>query len=207
MRNQAVDALHLQTISAKLTGGDITRNQAREALIDLIMLRMRCSRVSLWRFDGEYENLAMLCFAAKEAGGALDVEEKRLEMSEYRDYFDDLINQGTYVSNDTLNDPHLQGMRRNYVERYGVLAMLDVAYMLNGRVYGMVCCEQIGNVRVWRADELSELRAIVSRLTMLRASANDPTLWGSPSLPMTPLSAGQEASQQADTQRFDQRRQ
>ena len=202
MRNQAVDALHLQSISTQLTSGNITRNQAREAVIDLIMLRLRCSRVSLWRFDGEYGSLAMLCFAAKSVGGELDTEEKRLELSEYRDYFDALIHQGAYVSNDTLSDPNLQAMRGSYLERHGVLGMLDAAFLVNGRVYGMACCEQIGNTRVWRADELTDLRAIVAKVTMLMASSNDPALWGSRSLPMTPLSE----SQQADLQRFDQRR-
>jgi GAF domain-containing protein len=202
MRNQAADALHLQTISTQLMTGDMTRNQAREAVIDLIMLRLRCSRVSLWRFDGEPGNLSMLCFAAKATGSTLDLEEKRLELSEYRDYFDALVNQGAYVSNDTLNDPHLQGMRGNYLLRHGVMAMLDAAFLVNGRVYGMACCEQIGSVRVWRADELTDLRAIVSKVTMLLASSNDPALWGSPSLPMVPLSE----AEQADAKRVDQRR-
>ncbi len=202
MRNQAADAQHLQTVSARFGAGEITRNQARMAVIDLILLRLHCSRVSLWRFDGEPVNLSMLCFAAKEAGGPLDTDEKRLELSEYRDYFDALIHQGAYVSNDTLHDPNLQAMRGNYLERHGVMAMLDAAFLVNGRVYGMACCEQIGSVRVWRADELTDLRAIVTKVTMLMASSNDPALMGAPSLPMTPLSASQEA----DLKRFDQRR-
>jgi GAF domain-containing protein len=202
MRNQATDALQLQTISTQFGAGEITRDQARMAVIDIIMTRLQCSRVSLWRFDGEPGNLSMLCFAAKEVGGELDTVEKRLELSEYRDYFDALIHQGAYVSNDTLRDPHLQGMRGNYLERHGVMAMLDAAFLVNGRVYGMACCEQIGSVRVWRADELTDLRAIVAKVTMLLASTNDPALWGSPSLPMMPLSE----SQQADVKRFDQRR-
>jgi hypothetical protein len=202
MRNQAADASQLQTISTQFGAGEMSRDQARAAVIDLILMRLHCSRVSLWRFDGEPGNLSMLCFAAKEAGGELDTVEKRLELSEYRDYFDALINQGAYVSNDTLNDPHLQGMRGNYLERHGVMAMLDAAFLVNGRVYGMACCEEIGSVRVWRADELTDLRAIVAKVTMLLASTNDPALWGSPSLPMTPLSE----SQQADLKRLDQRR-
>jgi GAF domain-containing protein len=202
MRNQAIDAQHLQTVSARFSAGEITRDQGRMAVIDLILLRLRCSRVSLWRFDGEPGNLSMLCFAAKEAGGQLDTIEKRLELSEYRDYFDALIHQGAYVSNDAMHDANLQGLRGSYLERHGVMAMLDAAFLVNGRVYGMACCEQIGSVRVWRADELTDLRAIVAKVVMLMASSNDPALMGSPSLPMTPLSASQEA----DLKRFDQRR-
>ena len=202
MKYQTADALHLQNVSSQLTAGDITRNQAYEAVIDLIMLRLACPRVSLWRFDGEPGSLAMLCFAAKTTGGELDVEEKRLQVPEFRDYFDALINQGTYASNDTFNDPNLQGIRGNYLERHGVMAMLDAAFLVNGRVFGVACCEQIGSTRVWRADELTDLRAIVAKVTMLMASSNDPALWGSRSLPMTPLSE----SQHPDLKRLDQRR-
>ena len=144
----------------------------------------------------------MLCFAAKTTGGELDVEEKRLQLPEFRDYFDALTYQGTYASNDTFNDPNLRGMRGNYLERHGVMAMLDAAFLVNGRVYGVACCEQMGSVRVWRADELTDLRAIVAKVTMLLAGSNDPALWRSASLPMTPLPENPDA----DAERFDQRR-
>ena len=206
MRNKAVDALHLQAISTQFTAGEITRNEARSALIDRILLRVQCSRVSLWRFDGELGNLTMLCFAAKTVDGALVTDEERLALPDNRDYFDALIDHGVYVSNDTLHDLNLHGMRAKYLERHGIMAMLDVPFSVNGRVYGMACCEQVRSLRVWRADELSEVRAIVSKVTMLMASGNDSALMGSPSLPMTPLSANLSESQQADLKRSDQRR-
>lgn len=148
----------------------------------------------------------MLCFAAKAVDGALVTEEERLALPDNRDYFDALIDHGVYVSNDTLHDLHLHGMRAKYLERHGIMAMLDVPFSVNGRVYGMACCEQVRSLRVWRADELSEVRAIVSKVTMLMASGNDSSLMGSPSLPMTPLSANLSEGQQADLKRFDQRR-
>lgn len=206
MRNKAVDALHLQAISTQFTAGEITRNEARSAVIDRILLRVQCSRVSLWRFDGELRNLTMLCFAAKAVDGELVTDEERLALPDNRDYFDALIDHGVYMSNDTLHDANLHGMRAKYLQRHCIMAMLDVPFSVNGRVYGMACCEQVGIIRVWRADELSEVRAIVSKVTMLMASNNDPVLMGSPSLSMTPLSANLSEGQQADLKRFDQRR-
>lgn len=201
MRHQAVDALHLQSINAQFVAGEITLDEAREAVIDRMTSRFNCSRVSLWRFDGEPGQLTMLCFAAKPKGGALETREKRLELDEYRDYFDALTTQGAYVSNDAMNDVHLLGMRGSYLERHGITATLDAAFLINGRVYGMACCEQIGSVRVWRADELTDLRAAVSKLALLMASRDDSPLMASPSLPMVPLSEAQTADLKRSYQR------
>lgn len=206
MRNHAVDSLHLQTISTQFVAGEITRDQARSAVIDRLLMRLQCSRVSLWRFDGAPAHLTMLCFAAKAVGGELVTDEERLDLPDYRHYFDALINRGAYVSNDTANDPNLQGMRAKYLERHNIMAMLDAPFLVNGRIYGMACCEQVHSLRVWRADELSEVRAILAKVTMLMASNNDSALMRSPSLPMTPLSDNLSKHPHADSKRLDQRR-
>jgi GAF domain-containing protein len=183
----AAELLQLQEICAAFYAGKTTRDQARSAVIDVIFGRLRCSRVSLWRFDGEGEALSLLCFASKAAGGTLDTTPSRLQESEYRDYFDGLVVTGMYVSVDAMADPALQAMRDNYLAARNVRSLLDAAFMVNGRAYGMVCCEQTDAIRQWRPDEIAALRALVAKLALLMAGAADLALWSSPSLPMAPL--------------------
>lgn len=187
MNPQAQDASRLQDISAAFVSGSINRNQGRAAVIQVVFDRIQCSRVSLWRFDGEPGALSLLCFASRSVGGELDTQEQRLTAAEYREYFNELVNTGTYVAHDAWADPHLQTMRQNYLVPHQVRAMLDAAFLVNGRAYGMVCCEQTDALRTWRPTEVAALRAIVSKLAMLMAGAGDPALWGSPSVPMVPL--------------------
>lgn len=187
MTPQAQDATRLQEISSAFVAGKYSRNEARSAVIQLIFDRIRCSRVSLWRFDGAPGELSLLCFASRSVGGELDTLERRLGAAEYRDYFNTLVNSGMYVSHDAQSDPHLQPMRQNYLLPNHVLSLLDAAFMVNGRAYGMVCCEQTDTPRTWRAPEVAAVRAIVAKLAMLMAGAGDPALWGSPSIPMTPI--------------------
>ena len=187
MQFQSFDAAKLQSISINLVAGNITRDEARAAVIDVMLQRIRCSRVSLWRFDGHGGTLSLMCFAAKTATGALCTDQSHLAQAEFGEYFDILASLGVYACTDAMNDPHLQPMREHYLLRYGVLSMLDAAFLVNGRIYGMVCCEQTDAMRVWRPDEINALRANVARLAMLLATADDPILWSSPSLPMTPL--------------------
>ena len=89
-----------------------------------------------------------------------------------------------------MADPKLKSMREQYLLPNGVLSMLDATFMVNGRAYGMVCCEQKGLPRRWRTDEVANLRAIVAKLAHLMSAAGDPALWGSPSLPMSPMEMG-----------------
>jgi GAF domain-containing protein len=183
----AAELSQLQDIASAFYAGKVTRDEARSGVIDVIFGRLHCSRVSLWRFDGEAGDLSLLCFASKAAGGVLDTTPGQLRESEYRDYFDSLVGTGMFVSVDAMADPLLQPMRDNYLVPYHVQSLLDAAFMVNGRAYGMVCCEQTDRVRRWRTDEVLALRAMVSKLALLMAGAADLALWSSPSLPMLPL--------------------
>jgi GAF domain-containing protein len=177
----------LQSIAANFYTQKIDRNTARSEVIDVFLSELQCSRVSLWRFDGEPGSMRLLCFAAKIAGEPLDTAPGQLLEHEYADYFDHLITSGIYVCHDALADAHLLPMRKNYLAPNHVCSLLDGAFMLNGRAYGMVCCEQTDAPRRWHADDVAALRAMVGKVALIMASANDTELWKTPSLSMDPI--------------------
>ena len=187
MAHPSAELSQLQDIAAAFYGGKTSRDEARSAVIDVIFGRLRCSRVSLSRFDGDSGALSLLCFASKVADGVLDTSTSELREPEYRDYFDGLVGNGMYVSVDAMSDPGLQPMRESYLIPHNVRSLLDAAFMVNGRAYGMVCCEQTDTIRRWRPDEIAALRSLVAKLALLMAGAADLALWSSPSLPMEPI--------------------
>lgn len=187
MGSLSVSLARLQALSASFLAGTISRDEGRAGFIDIVQERLNCSRVSLWRFEGEPGSLELLCFASKRAGGELDTTPSSLRQVEYRAYFDDLVATGMYVSHDALADPALMPMRDNYLVPNHVLSLLDAAFMVNGRAYGMVCCEQTDRRRDWRNTDVSDLRALVSKLALLMAGAGDAALWRSPSMPMAAM--------------------
>ena len=89
-----------------------------------------------------------------------------------------------------MNDPALQAMREAYLVPNNVRSLLDAAFMLNGRAYGMVCCEETVAARDWRAGEVMALRAMVTRLALLMSGAPESVLWTTPSLPAKALAGG-----------------
>jgi len=184
MTPQDQDARQLQEYLGEFYAGRMDRLAVRSVVMDVVLTRIGCQRVSMWKFEGDPGHLSLLCFAAKTANGELDFSEKRLVQSEYRDYFNALIERGTYVASDALAAPALQPMRASYLVPNNVLSLLDAAFMLNGRAYGMVCCEETQTRRDWRVGDVSALRAIVTRLALIMSGAPDSVLWTTPSLPL-----------------------
>ena len=156
------------------------------AVIDVVLARLRCARVSMWKFDRLGDELTLLCFASKTADGVFDTSERRLYRPEYIDYFNSLVDAATYVSVDAMNDPVLQPMRQSYLVANNVVSMLDAAFVLNNRTYGMVCCEEPQR-REWTAGDTVSLRAIVNKIALLMWNAPDTVLLSTPSLPLRVL--------------------
>ena len=211
MNAQTRDAARLQAITAAFYEGRSSREQAHSAFIDLVLERIGCSRVCLWKFEGEDEALSLDCFAAKAAGQPLETSGRTLHLAEYRAYFNALIVRGTFVSVDSMNDPALLPMRTSYLQPINVLSTLDAAFILNGRAYGTVCCEQTDAIRHWRAGDVATLRWIVTRLTLLMSTSSQSMLWQTPTLPLREIAAdargGAETPAETPPPSTDKRRQ
>jgi GAF domain-containing protein len=182
--------MRLQEIASHFYSHKIDRNTARAAVIDVFLAELKCSRVSLWRFDERPSGIRLLCFASKTPQGVLDTRESQLLESEYQDYFDELVKTGLYVCDRASTDEGLRPMRKNYLLPNHVESLLDGAFMLNGRAYGMVCCEQTDTLRHWQLDEIAAMRAMMGKLALIMASAKDPELRKTPSLSMDPIAVG-----------------
>jgi hypothetical protein len=153
----------------------------------------------MWKFDHVGDELTLLCFGSKTADGVFDTSDRRLRRSEFIAYFNSLVDAGTYMSVDAMNDPVLQPMRRNYLVANNVQSMLDAAFVLNNQTYGMVCCEE-NQRREWTASDSVSLRAIVNKMTLLMWNAPDPVMLNTPTLPLRVMLL-QEPSAVADRRR------
>ena len=183
MTPQAEDSARLQELLGELYAERAARVETQSAVLDVVLARLRCARVSMWKFDHVGEELTLLCFASKTADGVFDTSDRRLHRPEYFDYFNSLVDASTYTSVDAMNDPVLQPMRENYLVANNVVSMLDAAFVLNNRTYGMVCCEEPAR-REWTPADTVALRAIVNKIALLMWNAPDSVLLATPSLPL-----------------------
>ena len=183
MTPQAEDSARLQELLGELYAERAARAETQSAVLDVILARLRCARVSMWKFDRQGDELTLLCFASKTADGVFDTSERRLRRTEYIDYFNSLVDSATYASVDAMTDPVLQPMREIYLVANNVVSMLDAAFVLNNRCYGMVCCEEPMR-RDWTPGDTVSLRSIVNKIALLMWNAPDTVLHKTPSLPL-----------------------
>lgn len=198
MTPQAEDSARLHALLGDMYAARTTRARTQSAVIDVVLARLRCARVSMWKLDGIGAEQTLLCFASKTARGDFDTSERRLQRAEFRDYVDLLVGTGTHASVDARNDPALQPMRERYLVANDVVSMLGAAFVLNNETYGMVCCEEPQR-REWKPSDAVSLRAIVNKIALLMWNAPDSVLLKTPSLPLRALQ--HEPSEQASERR------
>ena len=206
MASQNSDLAPLQAIASAFSAGQLTLWEATEQALQALIDRVRCSRVSLWGFDLEGGFKALRCVAVKLANRPLVPDATVLYEDQYRDYFTGLIQNGVFVANDTRCHPSLVEMRGAFLDSHRIGALLDVAVTINGRAYGIVCCEQIPGPRNWTADDIAAARAAVSRAALLIASEPSVKIEAIHSVRIEPLGGdGTSATDQRSDERRDRR--
>ncbi len=78
MTPQAEDSARLQQLLGELYAERAARAETQSAVIDVVLERLRCARVSMWKFDRVGDELTLLCFGSKTAAGVFDTSERRL---------------------------------------------------------------------------------------------------------------------------------
>jgi GAF domain-containing protein len=156
----------VRQLGAGLVGKDLSIQAFRAGLCEALQRGFKCSQASLWRFVGEPGDLVLRCVGMhSEARGG---EESRAELREheYDVYFSELLKRGVYASPDVLNDPNLQGLVEPYFKHTGVRSLLDVAFQANGKAFGVLCIEQVGECREWTPAEHALARQVAALISL-----------------------------------------
>ena len=200
------DLAPLQAIASAFSAGQIDLWEAAGEVLQALMDRLQCSRVSLWGFELEGGQRALRCVVFKRAHEDLKCDATLLHEDQYRDYFAALIRTGVFVADDMRKEPALAAMRGSFLDGHHIGALLDVAVTINGRAYGIVCCEQIPGPRHWLSEDIVAARAAVSRAALLIASEPSVPFEAIASVALEPLDAPQASGPTPRAQRNHERR-
>lgn len=206
MATQTSDFAPLQAIASAFSAGQISLWEAAGEVLQALMDKLQCSRVSLWGFELEGGQRLLRCVVFKLAREDLKCDATLLHEDQYRDYFAALIRTGVFVTDDMRNEPALVAMRMPYLDANHIGALLDVAVTINGRAYGIVCCEQIPGPRHWLPEDIAAARAAVARAALLIASEPSVAFEAIASLAIAPLDAPAAPDSPARAARGHERR-
>lgn len=147
----------LRQLGLALADGQLKRQAYHLAVLGLLRQRLACSRVSLWRFDGSAPALRLICRASLSEAGEDELLGQTLEQGQFQLYFAQLAREGVFACADTAQEPTLAALQAVYLQPQGVRALMDVSFAVNGRLYGVLCCEQQGVARAWTRREIGLL--------------------------------------------------
>lgn len=179
MQTATADSL-LRAWRDQLVSGRLSPAGFREAVTGHVLSHIACSEVSIWHFTGPAGQRRLVCVAANRRGEGLHGRPYAdLYENQFRDYFEELSRRRIVRSDDAWADPRLAGFRDSLIER-DVRSLLDVSFAVNGRVYGVICCEQMGQPRSWTPAEAHWLRQFATALSTQIARAGGADQWETP---------------------------
>jgi GAF domain-containing protein len=183
MSNQAI----LRSIAAVYGGGLKSVDQATAEALEGLMREIGCARISLWRFERQTGSRGLRCFVSKLRGQSTVEDSTLLREDQYREYYKALVCGAVFVSNDAMSDARLLAMRGVYLKLHNISALLDVPVTINGRAYGIVCCEQVGAPYRWLPAQILAARESVTRAGLLLAREPSIRLGDIESMPIEPF--------------------
>lgn len=121
-------------------------------------------RVSVWLFaeDGS----AMVCRDIYETSTRRHFSGERWERSKSPLYFKVMESEGVVAAADARRDPRTSEFSREYFIPNGILSVLDMLIMSEGRPAGIVCVENSREPREWSAADRNLLSAVCDYSTL-----------------------------------------
>ncbi len=124
--------------------------QALELITKTVSQTMRIGRVSVWMI-GEQE---MICEKLYEKGKGYS-SGQTLAIHQFPVYFEAIRTRYIICAQDAWTHPHTLEFVPEYLPTNQIRSMLDVAFFLEGKVAGVICCENQHEVKVWDNQEIN----------------------------------------------------
>lgn len=166
------DPQDIQDICARLDRGEIDRARFLEAFTREMAALIGCSRAGVWTFVDTHDGRALRCMAMYDRSRDGMVEASDMSTAHAEAYFDALQRDGWVVAPDARSDPTTRVFLDSYLLPLDIRSILDVSFSVNGVMFGIFSCEQVGQPAKWTQRQLQWLRQIGSRasLTLLNAA-------------------------------------
>jgi GAF domain-containing protein len=156
----------MRVIGTQFADASIDHAQARQAVLALIQEQFQCSRVSYWSLAGPPGERVAQCVVAHGVPSAMHVSGQQLLETNLPDYFKALAERRLYVCTDTLLERHWFPLKKMAGVVGTARSVIHAACAANGKLIGVLCCEQVDEPRQWTQRELLAALRIAAGLSL-----------------------------------------
>lgn len=146
----------LRSLMNRCRDGELSCDEFRQAMGPVIVAAVSCNRFSAWlhRDTGRLHCLdrVSLCDPRGDAGWT------SLDSTDHPGYFSALHRTGVITAHDAMSHPALESLREGYLVPLDIRSLLDVAFSINGKRCGLLCCENRGEPVRWSSSDIAFVR-------------------------------------------------
>ncbi len=110
-----------------------------------------CERVSVWTFNDDKS--ALILRNLFQNSKQLHSRGAELLVALNPRYFEYLQETRLLATHDVTTNYYISELIESYYNPLGIVSMLNVPIHYDGKLHGVICHEQVGNSRVWTAEE------------------------------------------------------
>ena len=130
------------------------------------------SRVSVWEFQSEdLEDVHLECIKLYELDKKGYSEGVILKKSDFPEYFRALSRQQPIIAHKAREHQATACFNQGYFDKFDIYSLLDVPYFINGRLKGLICCEQQGHERTWTLEDQLFIKSLADLVTVAYQNA------------------------------------
>lgn len=133
-------------------------NDVFENITKSAAIAMDIGRVSVWNFEGDKlicEKLFIRNESKFESGEILNDKDFPI-------YFSSITGARTVNAPDVYTHPETVEFIKEYFVLNQIMSLLDVPLFVNGRLAGVICCEETGRARVWDNEDINFARSVAN---------------------------------------------
>ena len=122
------------------------------------------SRVSLWRYDAL--NKTLICESIYLRNKEKFEAGLVLSQHDLPEYFKTILLEDIIVADNAREFKGTSEFTDAYLVPNDIYSMLDVPLVFDGKLYGVICCEQEGAARTWTAEDIIFAKSLADILVM-----------------------------------------
>lgn len=137
------------TKSDRVDSGDI--EQALKEIVKSAAEALNCERSSVWVYNYDCTAIECLCLYRKKENDY--TKGVMLHSEDFPSYFRYLSEERFLAADDAMTDPNTAEFADVYLSPLNIKSMLDAPVRIGGKMIGVLCNENVGEIRHWTLDE------------------------------------------------------
>ena len=159
------DLISLSNSPAVLNGdADGTYKQVAERIRNSLGV----NRVSIWEFNPDHSEIRCTLLSGKD--GVDDKPMIILSAKDHPKYFEAIKKHKLVIATDARNHGATKSFANSYLKPLNIFSMMDIAFMNDGKLAGIICCEQQVHHKHWFVEDSLFLSAMGDTVSYMHSN-------------------------------------